>query len=264
MPIPVLAWVAAWHHIDGSVKSTFPRTFRTKAIPRTLVVAPSLRKELVVALREICAAGALDGEHAVRFAQVPETLAATAKISFRVWEPYTPVTAFATQDPTMTARGLMPRLIAQACLLDAGVRTGDLAPLWCPGLPFTLQTLPEVPTDVPRALAEQYEDGFPIKDPQSGAHRRSPPWELHTTPGTSSAGRDSDPLPSCLRWSDGSLVLPPRLQVGPRVQPRPAQHGHITPHQTSRPQCVGMRPSPRSEVSCLPGASHSRPGLPER
>ena len=235
MPIPVLAWVAAWHQIDGGVKSTTPRTFRTKAIPRTLWVAPSLKKDLVVALREICAAGALDGEHAVRFAQVPETLGATAKISFRIWEPNTPVAVFATNDPAMPARGLLPRLVAQAGLLDAVVRTGDLAPLWCPGLPFTLQTLPEIPTDVPKALAEAFEGGSPSRTLNLGRTGAS----LHgsSTPhaGISSAERDSVPPPSHPRWSAGSRVPPPRLLVVPHVRPRPVPYGYASVRPTSRP-----------------------------
>ena len=235
MPIPVLAWVAAWHQIDGCVKSTAPRTFRTKAIPRTLWVAPSLKKDLVVALREICAAGALDGEHAVRFAQVPETLGAIAKISFRIWEPNTPVAVLATQDPAMPARALLPRLVAQAGLLDAVVRTGDLAPLWCPGLPFTLQTLPDVPRDVPAALAEAFEEGFPIKDPQSGSRRRYPPWELHTTRRSILSREGLRPPPSHPRWSEGSRAPPPRLRVGPHTRPRLVLHGYASVRPTSRP-----------------------------
>ena len=168
LPIPALAWVAAWHQLEGQIHSGPPRTYKTKAIPRSLPVEPGLRDGLVQALSEVCAAGVLAGEHAMRFAQLPEELTATAKISFRIWVPGVPVTDFAALDPAMGARGLMTRFAAQASLLDMDLSTGDLANLWCPGLPFKLLTLPAPLTYVSRALAEQCEQDFPIRDPQQG------------------------------------------------------------------------------------------------
>ena len=244
LPIPVLAWVTAWHSLGGQIRDGPRRTFTTKAIPRSFPVDRGIRDVLVRALSETCAADALSGEHALRFAQLPMDFAATAKISFRLWPAGRQVSAFASLDPAMPARGLLARFAAMARLLDAGLCTRDLAHLWCPGIPFTLALLPGPRAYVSQDLVQQYRRGFPIRDPQQRGESVRPPWQPHAKRRKilDTEGLRSPPFASTLVIRVGGP--PPRDRT--EVDLRPSDHAAMSEPQPPSAD-AGSQPSSSAE-----------------